>query len=122
MENVDSEVVPSTSADANANVELTNDFFNTGRAGRRNALPDILSSHATISTADLPDQLDALTTTDSKPSSAASSSNLTLDAQPTPSTSQIAATSNSWRDGCQHVNYVIVCVCGICTTIFFLIS
>lgn len=95
MENVDSEAVPSTSADANANVELTNDFFNTGRAGRRNALPDILSSHATISTADLPDQLGALTTTDSKPSPAASTSNLTLDAQPTPSTSQIATTSNS---------------------------
>lgn len=100
MENVDSEAVPSTSADANANanVELTSDFFNTGRAGRRNALPDILSSHATISTADLPDQLSALTTTDSKSSPAASSSNLTLDAQqPTPSTSQIATTSNSWK-------------------------
>lgn len=96
MENVDSEAqVPSTSVDGNANVELTNDFFNTGRVGRRNALPDILSSHATISTADLPDQLGALTTTDSKPSPAASSTNLTLDAQPTPSTSHLATTSNS---------------------------
>lgn len=97
MENVDSEAVPSTSAEPNANGELTNDFFNTGRAGRRNALPDILSSHATISTADLPDQLGALSTTDSstKPTPAASSSNLTLDATPTPSTSQIATTSNS---------------------------
>lgn len=97
MENVDgNEAVPSTSANSNANVELTSDFFNTGRAGRRNALPDILSSHATISTADLPDQMGALTTTDSKPSSDASSSNLTLDdAQPTSTTNQIIATTSN---------------------------
>lgn len=96
MENVEGEAGPSTSADPNANNEYSSDFLNTGRVGRRNALPDILSSHATISTADLPDQMSTLTTSDSsKPSSAASSSNLALDAQPTPSTSQISTTSNS---------------------------
>lgn len=49
----------STSADAHHS-----DFYNTGRVGRRNALPDILNSHCTTSTADLPDKLSALTTND----------------------------------------------------------
>lgn len=42
--------------------DLANEFFNTGRVGRRNALPDILGSHSTTSTADLPDRLSALST------------------------------------------------------------
>lgn len=94
MENVDSEAGPSTSADPN--MEST-DFYSTGRVGRRNALPDILGSHATVSTADLPDQLSALTTSDApNKSTASTSSNLSMDAsQPTPSTSQITTTSNS---------------------------
>lgn len=42
--------------------DLSNEFYNTGRVGRRNALPDILGSHSTTTTADLPDRLGALTT------------------------------------------------------------
>lgn len=39
------------------------EFYNTGRVGRRNALPDILNHHhSTTSTADLPDKLSALST------------------------------------------------------------
>ncbi|BES96003.1 cAMP-dependent protein kinase inhibitor [Nesidiocoris tenuis] len=40
------------------------DFLTTGRVGRRNALPDILSEHAHVSTADLPEKMDQLTTGD----------------------------------------------------------
>lgn len=90
MENVDGEAAgPSTSAEGESNEE----FFNTGRVGRRNALPDILSSHATVSTADLPDQLSALTTTD-KNAPSTSSANVGMD-QPTASTSQISTTNSS---------------------------
>lgn len=39
-----------------------NDFFNTGRIGRRNALPDILGQNSTTSVADLPTRLSGLTT------------------------------------------------------------
>lgn len=92
MENVDGEAPgPSTSS---AEPESNSEFFNTGRVGRRNALPDILSSHATVSTADLPDQLSALTTTDKNVPST-SGSNVGMDIQPTASTSQISTTSNS---------------------------
>lgn len=92
MENVDGEAGgpgPSTSAaGAEGGVESA-DFYNTGRVGRRNALPDILSSHATVSTADLPDQLSALTTSDKAggaegPVASTSSS---TNVEPTPSTS-----------------------------------
>lgn len=41
-----------------------NEFFNTGRVGRRNAMPDILGQHCRTTTADLPDQLSALSTQD----------------------------------------------------------
>lgn len=89
MENVGGEASgPSTSTEA----ESSSDFFNTGRIGRRNALPDILSSHATISTADLPDQLSSLTTNDKSVASTSSSSN---EIQPTASTSQISTTTSS---------------------------
>lgn len=40
------------------------EFYNTGRIGRRNALPDILGSHCTTTTADLPTQMGALSTSD----------------------------------------------------------
>lgn len=93
MENVDGEAAgPSTSTSTSVQVDPT-EFFNTGRVGRRNALPDILSNHATISTADLPDQLSALTTNDNVAST--SSSNVGIDIQPTASTSQISTTSSS---------------------------
>lgn len=93
MENVDGAASgPSTSAEG----ESPNEFFNTGRVGRRNALPDILSNHATVSTADLPDQLSALSTSDNMPStSSTSSSNVGMDVQSTASTSQISTTSSS---------------------------
>lgn len=90
MENDGATSGPSTSAEG----ESTTEFFSTGRVGRRNALPDILSSHATVSTADLPDQLSALSTSDkSLPST--SSSNTGMDIQPAASTSQISTTSSS---------------------------
>lgn len=49
--------------------EFHSEFYNTGRIGRRNALPDILGSHCTTTTADLPTQMGALSTSDcpSKP-------------------------------------------------------
>lgn len=90
MENVDGDAAgaagPSTSAAGAEGGAESSDFYNTGRVGRRNALPDILSSHATVSTADLPDQLSALTTSDKAgggPVASTSSSNV----EPTPSTS-----------------------------------
>lgn len=43
----------------------SNDFFNTGRIGRRNALPDILSYNCATTTADLPERLKSLSTDDS---------------------------------------------------------
>lgn len=101
MENVDGEAGaagPSTSG-AEVGAE-SSDFYNTGRVGRRNALPDILSNHATISTADLPDQLSALTTSDkdgtgeSGPIASTSSSG---NVEPTSSTGQIATTGDSWK-------------------------
>lgn len=45
-------------------LDNNSEFYNTGRVGRRNALPDILNHHhSTTSTADLPDKLGALSTT-----------------------------------------------------------
>lgn len=45
-------------------MDSNSEFYNTGRVGRRNALPDILNHHhSTTSTADLPDKLGALSTT-----------------------------------------------------------
>ncbi|KAL7038436.1 hypothetical protein ACKWTF_009578 [Chironomus riparius] len=49
--------------------KIQDEFLNTGRIGRRNALPDILDSHCETSTADLPLKLSALTTSDSSSSS-----------------------------------------------------
>lgn len=37
------------------------DFLQTGRTGRRNAMPDITAENAGISTASLPDSLEKLT-------------------------------------------------------------
>uniref|UniRef100_A0A1L8DN16 Protein kinase camp-dependent n=1 Tax=Nyssomyia neivai TaxID=330878 RepID=A0A1L8DN16_9DIPT len=45
-------------------VDENSEFYNSGRVGRRNALPDILSDHCKTSTADLPDRLNALSTSD----------------------------------------------------------
>ncbi|XP_053659905.1 uncharacterized protein LOC128708949 [Anopheles marshallii] len=56
--------------------EFHHQFYNTGRIGRRNALPDILGTHCTTTTADLSTQLGALSTSDctGKASDASSSS------------------------------------------------
>lgn len=40
------------------------DFLASGRTGRRNALPDILSEHALVTSSDLPGRLQGLTTSD----------------------------------------------------------
>lgn len=41
------------------------EFLQTGRTGRRNALPDIMNSHAIVTTSsDLPGKLETLTTND----------------------------------------------------------
>ncbi|MPC62512.1 hypothetical protein E2C01_056597 [Portunus trituberculatus] len=40
--------------------DATSEFIATGRTGRRNAMPDILSDHAATTTADLPEALDKL--------------------------------------------------------------
>lgn len=55
-----------TTATTSTNTETQdNDFYNTSRVGRRNALPDILDNPCTTVTAsDLPDKLSALTTND----------------------------------------------------------
>ncbi|EAU75628.2 AGAP001779-PB [Anopheles gambiae str. PEST] len=58
-----------TAAVAAAGGEGTSDeyhhqFYNTGRIGRRNALPDILGTHCTTTTADLSSQLGSLSTSD----------------------------------------------------------
>lgn len=46
-------------------VDSTNDFYSTGRVGRRNALPDILhQQHSYTSTAGLAGQLGAMSTKD----------------------------------------------------------
>lgn len=42
--------------------EFQDEFYNSGRIGRRNAMPDILDENCETSTADLPLKLSALTT------------------------------------------------------------
>lgn len=65
----------SSSIDASTILDTTpNEFYSTGRVGRRNALPDILNQqHTLTSSADLPDQLSALTTRDSSDAGASTS-------------------------------------------------
>lgn len=45
-----------------ASDQFQDEFYNTGRQGRRNAMPDILGNNSTTSTGDLPLKLSALTT------------------------------------------------------------
>ncbi|GBP66285.1 hypothetical protein EVAR_41080_1 [Eumeta japonica] len=48
--------------------EVPKEFLETGRTGRRNAMPDILHPQgAEVTTADLPSRLQQLVTTDSDP-------------------------------------------------------
>lgn len=53
---------PSGSSSSKKMDELQDEFLNTGRIGRRNAMPDILDENRETSTADLPLKLSALTT------------------------------------------------------------
>ncbi|XP_065077164.1 uncharacterized protein LOC135700565 [Ochlerotatus camptorhynchus] len=74
-----------------ASDEFHSEFYNTGRIGRRNALPDILGSHCTTTTADLPTQMGALSTSDcsNKPTitpSAGSGSTMITNTPTTPAT------------------------------------
>lgn len=56
--------------------EDKHDFFNTGRSGRRNAMPDILGNNCTASSGgDLPLKLSALTTNEISTSSQPTTSN-----------------------------------------------
>uniref|UniRef100_A0A182NL47 Uncharacterized protein n=2 Tax=Anopheles dirus TaxID=7168 RepID=A0A182NL47_9DIPT len=50
--------------DGGSSDEYHHQFYNTGRIGRRNALPDILGTHCTTTTADLSTQLGALSTSE----------------------------------------------------------
>lgn len=78
-----------TAAPAGASSDYHNEFFNTGRVGRRNAMPDILGRHCTTSTADLPDQLGALSTKDNDAAATAAA------ATAEPSAADAAAASSS---------------------------
>lgn len=95
MENVDGESAGPSASNESENTEHGTEFFNTGRVGRRNALPDILGSNATVSTADLPDQLSALTTTETPIKATATSSNVSMEAQTTTNANHISNTSDS---------------------------
>ncbi|XP_044752735.1 cAMP-dependent protein kinase inhibitor beta-like [Coccinella septempunctata] len=59
---------PSSSSDssANPNIHNLNDFLSSGRTGRRNALPDILSDHSLVTSSELPSQLEGLSTKDNE--------------------------------------------------------
>lgn len=49
--------------DRNSNEEVPKEFLETGRTGRRNAMPDILHPQgAEVTTADLPARLESLDT------------------------------------------------------------
>jgi hypothetical protein len=54
---------PAGAEHCGATEDEKNEFFNTGRIGRRNAMPDILGNNCTASSGgDLPLKLSALTT------------------------------------------------------------
>ncbi|XP_045472640.1 uncharacterized protein LOC123679224 [Harmonia axyridis] len=57
---------PSTSSNPNPNTHNLDDFLLSGRTGRRNALPDILSDHSLVKSSELPTQLEGLTTKDNE--------------------------------------------------------
>lgn len=68
MDDAASNTNAKTNASTSTNTE--NDFQNTSRVGRRNALPDILNDDGTTITTDLPEKFSALTTNDPNESSA----------------------------------------------------
>lgn len=68
--------------------DVTQDFLTTGRVGRRNALPDILEDHALVSTSDLPDRLQGLSTQDEPESSSSANQHTQSDSKPSTSNSK----------------------------------
>lgn len=86
-----------SSGDDRKKNDYHNEFFNTGRIGRRNALPDILGYNSTTTTADLPDRLSALTTNETQGATASTSTanTSTLPNRNEPSTSQACSSSSS---------------------------
>lgn len=88
MDNAASNTNAKTNASTSTNTDLhENDFQNTSRVGRRNALPDILNEDGTTITTDLPEKFSALTTNDPNESSAnASKSETTATTVKSPST------------------------------------
>lgn len=85
MDDAASNTNAKTNASTSTNTE--NDFQNTSRVGRRNALPDILNDDGTTITTDLPEKFSALTTNDPNESSAnASKSETTATTVKSPST------------------------------------
>lgn len=76
------------------NSDYQDEFYNTGRIGRRNALPDILGyNQCTTTTADLPERLAGLTTND-KDDNHQSGTSLSYINRNQPSTSQQACINN----------------------------
>lgn len=72
-------------------------FLQTGRTGRRNALPDIMDQNATVSTASLPGSLEKLSCSDvqSKSGSTNEDSREDMDTSNQPSTSDANRISES---------------------------
>lgn len=66
MENQQPAVSGSSSSSATTpeNGVHAKEFLSSGRTGRRNALPNILSEHAVVGSSDLPSRLQALTTSE----------------------------------------------------------
>lgn len=66
---MESQQTPGSSKSSSTSTAITpegkaqqQEFLATGRTGRRNALPDILSDHAIVTSSDLPGKLQKLTT------------------------------------------------------------
>lgn len=81
-----------------------NEFFNTGRVGRRNAMPDILGQHCRTTTADLPDQLSALSTKDTGGGGSGGSRSISSDAEPVAGCSNTSTTDASMVSKQQQPN------------------
>ncbi|XP_055696711.1 uncharacterized protein LOC129797872 [Phlebotomus papatasi] len=78
---------------SSSTVDENSEFYNSGRVGRRNALPDILSDHCRTTTADLPERLSALSTSDNPSSEAGPSGVNSSQATSTATTSNTTPTT-----------------------------
>lgn len=66
----------STTEDCGAHVKIEEDFLNSGRTGRRNAIPDIYCPQSRVSTAELPTNFARLSCEDSGQPQMSSNANL----------------------------------------------